>query len=121
MSLAGSKPVIVEFPSRPITLDPLNSTSYTNTSAASVAATLLLFSWSLLSVAPPPESPPESEPPPEEPEPPPEEPEPESGVGLTAPPPPPPPPQAARTNGNVIAEKIPNCLFSLLEGVNKFL
>ena len=48
-------------------------------------------------------------------------PEPESGVGLTAPPPPPPPPQAARTNGNVIAEKIPNCLFSLLEGVNKFL
>ena len=44
VSFAGSKPVIVEFPSRPITLDPLNSTSYTNTSAASVAATLLLFS-----------------------------------------------------------------------------
>ena len=43
-SLAGSKPVIVEFPSRPITFYPLTSTSYTTTSDAAVAATLLLFS-----------------------------------------------------------------------------
>ena len=125
LSAAGSNPVIVAFPSKPITDPPSKETSYTKTSAPSVAATDLLLSCNLSSVEPPPEpesppeSPPESEPPPvlpPEPEPPPL-----SGVGLTAPPPPPPPPQAARTNGNVIAENKLTCLLSLLEGVNIFL
>ena len=114
LSVAGSKPVIVAFPSRPITEPLSNETSYTKTSAPSVAATDLLFSCSLSSVEPPePESPPVL--PPEL------EPPPLSGVGLTAPPPPPPPPQAARTNGHVIAENKLTSLFSLLEGVNIFL
>ena len=50
LSVAGSKPVIVAFPSRPITEPLSNETSYTKTSAPSVAATDLLFSCSLSSV-----------------------------------------------------------------------
>ena len=118
LSVAGSKPVIVAFPSKPITEPLSNETSYTKISAPSVAATDLLFSCSLSSVEPPePESPPVLPP---ELEPSELEPPPLSGVGLTAPPPPP-PPQAARTNGNVIAENKLTSLFSLLEGVNIFL